>query len=196
MRPIIAGCALACWAVALPALAGTCPAETVEEATSQVQAAFADWNAAMRNKELEKTMAIFSESLRFQVQGVPDYGYPRMLANARASFSREKAPLWQGSVESLIGSAEMVTLFSKWTLTPADGGETIMEYRGADVFQRESDCAWRIVASLNYVDAATAGLTPEGESPGPATVRSEKPPLQIAWREPAVRDLDFVFGHH
>ncbi len=192
MRPILAACALACSAAALPAHGVTCPAETVDQASSQVQAAFAGWNDAMRSRDLEKAMAIFSQSLRFQVQGVPDYGYPRMLANAKASFSRENAPYWQGFVESQIGSTEMVMLFTTWKLMPVEGGDAITEYRGADVFQRESDCVWRIVASLNYVDAATAGLDPEG----PATVRSDKEPLRIAWREPVVRDLDFVFGHH
>ena len=195
MRMILAGCALACAAAACPARGVACPAETVAEASSQVQVAFAGWNDAMRSRDVEKTMAVFSQSLRFQVQGTPDFGYLRMLANAKASYSRENAPQWQGFIESLIGSAEMVTLFTKWRLMPADGGDAIMEYRGADVFRRESDCAWRIVASLNYVDTATAGLSPDGHSPGPATVKSDKAPLRIAWREPVVRNLDFVFGH-
>jgi ketosteroid isomerase-like protein len=196
MRPILARCALVLSAAVLPAHGATCPVETADASTAQVQAAFAAWNDAVRRKDLEKTMAIFSQSIRFQVQGSPDFGYPRLLANYTASYARENAPQWQGFVESVIGSPEMVTLLSEWKLMPVGGGDAIREYRGADIFQRESDCAWRIVVSLNYVDASTIAQSPEGHSPGPATVRSDTVHPRIAGRERVARDLDFVFRFH
>jgi ketosteroid isomerase-like protein len=196
MRPILACCALVCSGASLPAHGDTCPAQTADEASAQVQAAFAAWNEAVVQKDLEKTMAIFSQSLRFQVQGSPDFGYPRLLANYSASYARENAPQWQGFVESVISSPQMVSLFTEWKLLPEGGGDPIKEYRGVDVFQRESDCAWRVVASLNYVDGSTIAGSPGGYSPGPATVDSAKTRPRVAWREPVVRDLDFVFGHH
>jgi len=197
MQTILASCVLVCSAAVLPAHgATTCPVLTADESSAQVQAAFAAWNDAVRHKDLEKTMAIFSQSIHFQVQGAPDFGYPRLLANYTTSYARENGPQWQGFVESVVGSPEMVTLLTEWKLMPDGGGDAIREYRGVDVFQPESDCAWRIVVSLNYVDASTIVQSPEGHTPGPATVRSDKAHPRIAWREPVVRDLDFVFGHH
>jgi hypothetical protein len=93
----------------------------------------------------------------------------------------------------VVGSPQMVTLLTEWKLMPVAGGDAIAEFRGVDIFQRESDCAWRIAVSLNYVDAATLAPSPKGRSP--ATVRSDNAHPRIAWREPVVRDLDFVFGH-
>jgi len=196
MRPILARCAFVLSAAALPVFGATCPATTADESSARVQDAFAAWNDAVRQKDLGKTMAIFSQAIHFQVQGSPDFGYPRLLANYTESYARENSPQWLGFVESVIGSPDMVTLLSVWKLMPVGGGDAIREYRGADIFQRESDCAWRIVVSLNYVDAATITQGPEGQTPGPATVRSDKAHQRIAWREPVVRDLDFVFGHH
>jgi ketosteroid isomerase-like protein len=179
----------------VPSYAASCPSQTAEESSAQAQAAFAAWNDAVRHKDLEQTMAIFSPSIHFQVQGSPDFGYSRLLANYTASYARENAPQWQGFVESVIGSPEMVTLLNEWKLMPLEGGDAIKEYRGVDVFQREKDCAWRIVVSLNYMDASTIAPRPEGQSPGPATVRTDKTHPRIAGRAPpVVHDLDFVFG--
>jgi hypothetical protein len=100
----------------------------------------------------------------------------------RILYARENAPQWQGFVDTLIGSPEMVTLLNEWKLMPLEGGDAIKEYRGVDVFQREEDCAWRIVVSLNDVDASTIAPRPEGQSPGPATVRSDKTHPRIAVR--------------
>jgi ketosteroid isomerase-like protein len=196
MRPIPACYALLCSVACLPAFGDTCPAQSADEASAQVQAAFATWNEAVVHKDLDKTMAIFSQSLRFQVQGSPDFGYPRLLANYTANYARDNPPLWQGFVESVISSTEMVSLFTEWKLLPEGGGDPLKEYRGVDVFQREGDCAWRIVASLNYADGSTVAGGSRDYSPGPATVDSAKARPRIALRESVVRDLDFVFGHH
>lgn len=196
MRSMLACCALLCSAAAVPAQGATCPVQTADEAAAQVQAAFAAWNDAVRRNDLDRTMAIFSQSIHFQVQGSPDFGYARLLANYTTAYTRENAPQWQGFVESVVGSPEMVTLLTEWKLMPVGGGDAIREFRGVDVFRPESDCAWRIVVSLNYVDAATIVQSPEGHSPGPPTVRSGPADPRIAWREPVTRDLDFVFGHH
>ena len=169
MRPILASCALVCAAAVSAAQGATCPEQTADESSAQAQAAFAAWNDAVRHKDLERTMDVFSQSIRFQVQGSPDFGYPRLLANYTASYARENAEQWQGSIESVVGSPQMVTLLTEWKLMPVAGGDAITEYRGVDVFQRESDCAWRIAVSLNYVDAATVAPSPKGRSP--ATVR-------------------------
>ena len=196
MRTLTAVCAFVGLAAGLPAHGVACPATTAETSVAEVQAAFADWNTAVRHKELDKTMAIFSQSIRFQVQGSPDFGYSRLLSNYSSVYGRENGPVWQGFVETVVGSPEMVSLLTEWKLMPEGGGDALKEYRGVGVFQRESDCAWRITVSLNYVDAATIATGPDGHSPGPATVRSGKANERIAWREPMVRDLDFVFGHH
>src|SRR5262249_39790304 len=145
-------CVLLAAAAALPAHAAGCPAQTTDESTAQVRAVFATWNEAGRQKDLEKTMALFSRSIRFQVQGSPDLGYSRLFPNYTSSYARENAPQWQGSVEDVVGSAEMVTLLTEWKPMPWNTGSATREYRGANVFQRESDCVWRITVSLNYVD--------------------------------------------
>lgn len=196
MRPILSSCVLAGAIAAMSAHGATCPEQTADESSAQVQAAFAAWNDAVRHKDLEKTMDVFSQSIHFQVQGSPDFGYPRLLANYTASYARDDAAQWLGFIENVVGSPQMVTLLTEWKLMPVEGGDAIREYRGVDIFQRESDCVWRIAVSLNYVDAATISQRPEGHSPGPATVRSDNAHPRIAWREPIVRDLDFVFGHH
>jgi ketosteroid isomerase-like protein len=183
-------------AASLPAHAAECPALAAEDSVAQVQAAFAGWNDAVRHKDLDRTMAIFSQSIRFQVQASPDLTYARLLANYTASYARENRPQWQGFIEGVVGSPEMVTLLTEWKLMPVGGGDALSEYRGADVFQREGDCAWRITVSLNYVDASTIAVSPENHSPGPPTVRSDKAHERIAFRDNVVRDLDFVFGHH
>jgi len=195
VRPIPACCALFFSVASLPTYGDTCRAQTADEASAQVQAAFAAWNEAVVHRDLEKTMAIFSQSLRFQVQGSPDFGYPRLRENYSTSYARENSPLWQGFVESVISSTQMVSLFTEWKLLPEGGGDPLKEYRGVDVFQRESDCAWRVVASLNYADGSTIAGSPGGHSPGPATVDSARALPWIARRESVVRDLDFVFGH-
>jgi ketosteroid isomerase-like protein len=179
----------------MPAHGAACPEQTADESSAQAQAAFAAWNDGIRHKDLEKTMAVFSQSINFQIQGSPDFGYPILLAKYTASYAREDSAQWQGFIERVIDSPQMVTLLTTWKLLPVGGGEAISEFRGADILRRESDCAWRIAASLNYVDAATIFQGPEGHSPGPATVRSDKAQQRIAWRESVVRDLDFVFGH-
>ena len=196
MRSILACCVLVCSATALPACAADCPATTADQAAADVRASFDSWNEAVMRKDLDKTMAIFSQAIHFQFQGAPDFGYPRLLEVYRSSFSRENAPQWHPLVENLIASSDMVTLFNEWKLIPAGGGNPIKEYRGVDVFQREGDCIWRVVASLNYADSSTLAISPGGHSPGPATVDSVKDRPRIAFREPVVRDLDFVFGHH
>lgn len=196
MRPILSGCVLVLAIAAMPAHGTACPEQTADESSAQVQAAFAAWNDAVRRKDLEKTMNVFSQSIHFQVQGSPDFGYPRLLANYTANYARKNAAQWQGFIESVVGSPQMVTLLTEWKLMPVEGGDAIKEYRGADIFQRESDCAWRIAVSLNYVDASTISQGREGNSPGPATVQSGKAHPSIASREPVIRDLDVVSGHH
>jgi ketosteroid isomerase-like protein len=195
MRPVLSISVLVCAIAAMPAHGAACPEQTAEESSAQAQAAFAAWNDAVRHKDLEKTMNVFSQSIHFQVQGSPDFGYSHLLANYKASYARENTTQWQGFIENVVGSPQMVTLLTEWKLMPVEGGDAIQEFRGVDVFQREDDCAWRIAVSLNYVDASTLAQSPKGH-PGPATVRSDNAHPRIAWRERVVRDLDFVFGHH
>jgi ketosteroid isomerase-like protein len=145
-----------------------CLEESADEASAHVQASFAAWNEAVIQKDLERTMAIFSPSLHFQFQGGPDFGYARLRSIYESSFARENAPQWQPVVENVIGSPQMVTLFNEWKLVPAGGGNPLAEYRGVDVFQREADCEWRVTASLNYADKSALALSPSGHSIGPA----------------------------
>jgi ketosteroid isomerase-like protein len=194
MRQLLSSFVLVSALGVTPAHGANCPVQTADESSAQAQAAFTAWNDAVRHKDLEKTMGVFSQSIHFQVQGSPDFGYRRLLANYTESYARENVAQWQGFIESVVGSPQMVTLLTEWKLMPVGGGDAITEYRGVDIFKRESDCAWRIAVSLNYVDAATIEQTPRGRSP--ATVQSDKEHPRIAWREPVVRDLDFVFGHH
>jgi ketosteroid isomerase-like protein len=170
---------------ATPALADTCPAQTADQAAAEVRAAFTEWNDAVLRKDLDKTMAIFSQSIHFQFQGAPDFGYTRLLAIYSSNFSRENAPVWHPVVENLIASPDMVTLFNEWKLMPAGGGDPISETRGVDVFQREADCVWRVTASLNYADKSVlaASPNPAGKSIGPAEVRADKSQPLVAARD-------------
>ena len=196
MRKILPCCILLASAAALPAYADVCPALSADEAAVEVRTAFDAWDQAVKRKDLDQTMAIFSQSLRFQFQGSPDFGYARLQTIYASGFARENAPQWHPIVENLIASPDMVTLFNEWKLIPAGGGDPIKEYRGVDVFQRESDCAWRVTASLNYADSSVVSVSPGGvHSPGPATVESDHERARIAFREVTTRDLDFVFGH-
>lgn len=161
-----------------------CPEESADEAAAHVQASFAAWNEAVIQKDLERTMAIFSPSLHFQFQGGPDFGYARLHAIYESSFARENAPQWQPVVENVIGSPQMVTLFNEWKLVPAGGGEPLAEYRGVDVFQREADCQWRVTASLNYADKSALALSPPGHSVGPAEANTGTTHPLVAARDP------------
>jgi len=163
-------------ATASPAHADVCPAQTRDEAAAEVRTSFAAWNEAVLRKDLDKTMAIFSQSLHFQFQGAPDFGYARLHEVYSSNFARENAPVWHPIVENLIASPDMVTLFNEWKLIPAGGGDPISEYRGVDVFQREADCVWRVTASLNYADKSTLALSPNpaGRTIGPPQVGTDK----------------------
>lgn len=55
-----------------------------------------------------------------------------------------------------------------------------------DIFQFESDCVWRVVASMNYADRATMALSPADQQPGPATVGAIKALPRIARRRCAI----------
>ena len=178
------------------ARADVCPAVSSDQAATDVRAAFDAWNEAVMRKDLEKTMAIFSQSLHFQFQGAPDFGYARLQTVYESSFSRENSPQWHPIVENIIATPEMVTLFNEWQLIPAGGGEPLKEYRGVDVFQREGDCAWRVTASLNYADSSVVATSPGHNAPGPATVAKDRERPRVAFREVMPRDLDYVFGHH
>lgn len=198
MRSIVASCSLMLVAATVvPARADVCPTISSDRAAADVRSAFDAWNQAVMQKDLDRTMAIFSPSIRFQFQGAADFGYPRLLKIYTASFSRENAPQWHPIVEKLIASPDMVTLFSEWKLLPAGGGDPISEYRGVDVFQRESDCVWRVTASLNYADKSVVAANPHPEphSVGPATVDANKAGPLIAGRATQERDLDLAFGN-
>lgn len=155
-----------------PAPAQSCTAVAPAQAADEVRAAFAAWDEAVMRKDLEKTMAIFSPNIHFQFQGAPDFGYAHLLSIYKSNFAREDAPIWHPLVENVIGSADMVTLFSEWKLIPPGGGEAIADYRGVDVFQRDAACAWRVVASLNYADKQTISIAPRGQGVGPAQVNA------------------------
>jgi ketosteroid isomerase-like protein len=163
--------------------ADVCRVLTADQAEAEVRASFYDWNEAVMHKDLDKTMAIFSQSLHFQFQGSSDFGFARLHEIYASNFSRENAPVWHPIVENVIASPDMVTLFNEWKLIPAGGGDPIAEYRGVDVFQREADCAWRVTASLNYADKAALVSSPGAHSPGPAEVNNGKSPPLIAARD-------------
>lgn len=158
----------------LAASAQTCPAQTADEAAAEVRSSFNAWLQAVEHRDLEKTMAIFSTSLRFQYQGVPDFGYDHLQAIYQADFSRPDAPIWRPNIENTIASPTLVTLFGEWTLMPAKGGDAITHNRGVDVFQREADCVWRVVASLNYADKRSVAVDTRDRR-SPAEVKHQKP---------------------
>jgi ketosteroid isomerase-like protein len=174
MRSILVSALLIGAAASATAHADTCRAQTADQAAAEVRASFNDWNEAVMRKDLDKTMAIFSQSLHFQFQGAPDFGFARLHEVYASNFARENAPVWHPIVENVMASPEMVTLFNEWKLIPAGGGDPISEYRGVDVFQREADCVWRVTASLNYADKAALVSSPGNHSPGPAQVNSGK----------------------
>lgn len=183
MRSVLASSLLIGLATAAAAHAETCRVQTADQAEAEVRAAFYDWNEAVMRKDLEKTMAIFSQSLHFQFQGSADFGYARLHEIYSSNFSRENAPEWHPIVENVMASPEMVTLFNEWKLIPAGGGDPIREYRGVDVFQREADCMWRVTASLNYADKGSFVSSPGTNSPGPAEVNNGKAHPLIAARD-------------
>jgi len=158
----------------LAANAQTCPAQTADEAAAEVRSSFNAWLKAVEHRDLEKTMAIFSSSLRFQYQGVPDFGYDHLMAIYQGDFSRPDAPIWRPNVENTVASPTLVTLFAEWSLMPAKGGDAITHNRGVDVFQREADCVWRVVASLNYADKRSVAVDSQDRR-SPAEVKHQKP---------------------
>jgi ketosteroid isomerase-like protein len=159
--------------IATAADAQTCPAMDANRAADEVRAAFTTWDAAVLHKDIEKTMAIFSPSVRFQFQGAADFGYAHLLSIYKYNFARENAPVWRPNVEAVIGSADMVSLFGEWKLMPAGGGDAIADYRGVDIFQRDAGCTWRVVASINYSDKPTLALNPPGQRMSPAQVSTD-----------------------
>jgi len=184
MRTVLVISILCGLAASASSAAETCHAQTAGEAEAEVRASFREWNESVLRKDLDKTMAIFSQSLHFQFQGAPDFGFARLHEVYASNFARENAPVWHPIVENVMASPEMVTLFNEWKLIPAGGGDPISEYRGVDVFQREADCVWRVTASLNYADKAALVSSPGNPSPGPAQVNKGKSPPLIAARDP------------
>ena len=174
MKPSLLLFGLSSFIAPLAASAQTCPAQTAEEAATEVRSSFNAWLQAVEHHDLEKTMAIFSSSLRFQYQGVPDFGYDHLLSIYQAEFSRPDAPIWRPNIENTIASPTLVTLFGEWTLTPAKGGDAITHNRGVDVFQREADCVWRVVASLNYSDKRSVAVDSQDRR-SPAEAKHVKP---------------------
>ena len=77
------------------------------------------------------------------------------------------------TIENTIASPTLVTLFGEWTLMPAKGGDAITHNRGVDVFQREADCVWRVVASLNYADKRSVAVDSQDRR-SPAEVKHDK----------------------
>ena len=183
MRSMLVSAMLIGTVASAPAHADACRAQTADQAAAEVRASFNDWNEAVMRKDLDKTMAIFSQSLHFQFQGAPDFGFARLHEVYASNFARENAPVWHPIVENVMASPEMVTLFNEWKLIPAGGGDPISEYRGVDVFQREADCVWRVTASLNYADKAALVSSPGNHSPGPAQVNNGKGHPLIAARD-------------
>jgi ketosteroid isomerase-like protein len=173
MKSTLALFALSLSIAPLAASGQTCPAQTADEAATEVRTSFDAWLQAVEHRDLEKTMAIFSSSLRFQYQGVPDFGYDHLQAIYQADFSRKDSPSWHPTIENTIASPTLVTLFGEWTLMPAKGDEAITHNRGVDVFQREADCVWRVVASLNYADKRSVAVDSR-ERRSPAEAKHDK----------------------
>ena len=141
--------------------ASTCPVATEAE----VRAEFVRWTAAYEARDLAGTMAIFAPDVRFQFQGVPDFGRDQLEASYRAEFAQREGGRWTPAWEGFLVSGDLAAAFSTWTNATVDAeghGEAVMINRSVDVLRRGADCRWRIVRSLTY-----PRLRPAGSAPSP-----------------------------
>jgi ketosteroid isomerase-like protein len=117
---------------------------------AQIRAAFADWLAAYRSRDLTGPMAIFDPEVRFQFQGSPDLDWAAMRRNYAAEFSATAESEWRGEWDEVIVSGDLATAFATWREHVGGATAPRAENRAVDVLQRGADCRWRIVRSLNY----------------------------------------------
>ena len=131
-------------AIALAAAA--CP--PADEA--QVRAAFEDWLAAYRARDLAGTMAIFAPEVRFQFQGSADLDWAALRRNYRAEFAATAESEWRPQWDEIIVSGELATAFASWREHVGGAAEPRAVNRAVDILRRGEGCRWRIVRSLNY----------------------------------------------
>lgn len=132
--------------LALALAASACPPAT----EASVRAAFEDWLAAYRARDLGRTMAIFDPEVRFHFQGSPDLDWTALRRNYQAEFAATAVSEWRAEWDQVLVSGELAIAFATWREHVGGATEPRAENRAVDTLRRGESCRWRIVRSLNY----------------------------------------------
>ncbi len=129
----------------LPLLAKDCDA---------LRSTFESWIASYAKRDLDATMSIFADDVKFSFQGAPDAKKSDLEKSYRDEFSKpDQARRWIPKFEEIDCSGKIGFVRSTWQLevTGADGKKEIKaENRSVDILRLTDDGTWKIYQSLNY----------------------------------------------
>lgn len=131
---------------ALALAAAPCPPASEAE----VRAAFEQWLAAYRARDLAGTMAIFDPQVRFEFQGSPDLDWAALRRNYAAEFAATAQSEWRPQWDEILISGELAIAFAGWREHVGGATEPRAANRAVDILRRGEGCRWRIVRSANY----------------------------------------------
>ena len=115
-----------------------------------VRAAFEQWVASYRARDLAGTMAIFDPNVRFEAQGSPDGNWTTLREGYRRSFAAQAGAEWRATWDQIIVSGNMAAAFATWRAYAPGADTPRAENRSVDTLVRGENCRWRIVRSLTY----------------------------------------------
>ena len=129
----------------LPLLAKECDA---------LRSTFKKWIAAYAKRDLDATMSIFTDDVKFSFQGAPDAKKRDLEKSYRQKFAQaDQSRRWIPKFEEIDCSGRIGFVRSTWQLevTGADGKKEIKaENRSVDILRLTEDGSWKIYQSLNY----------------------------------------------
>jgi uncharacterized protein (TIGR02246 family) len=140
-------------AYALAAAAAVAATQCGPANEAEVRERFQQWVKAYQAHDLADTMAIFSPEVRFEFQGAPDADWTALRQSYVDDFARHGSAAWIPEWDQVLVSGNLAAAFSHWkaVVSNPDGTKMVQaENRSVDVLQRDADCQWRIVRSLNY----------------------------------------------
>lgn len=132
--------------LALALATSACPPPT----EASVRAAFDEWLAAYRARDVERTMAIFDPQVRFHFQGSPDLDWTALRRNYQGEFAATASSEWRAEWDQVLVSNDLAIAFATWREHVGGATEPRAENRAVDILRRGEGCRWRIVRSLNY----------------------------------------------
>lgn len=145
----------------LAATLGICPpAEATKvcapASEQQIRDVLTNWAKAYDRRDLDAVMKVFRADAVSQYQGWADADYDSMKGAGIKQFQAADHRSWElNKFDKLFISEWRVAAFSSWTLwktDPAGPRSVVVKTRGVDIFERGTDCQWKVVRSMSYPD--------------------------------------------